>query len=64
MIETLYYSDYNCVDETPAYQTSYVANVSSQEVDEMKHFLFLITHNHYTKEEVEFIIKNKLLEYD
>lgn len=64
MINTLNYSDYTCVDETAPYKNIRDVNITSQDIDEMKHFLFLTTHNHYTKDEVEYIIKNKLLEYE
>lgn len=39
-------------------------NVSSQEIQDLKYFLFLTTHNQYTDTEIEYIIKNRLLEYD
>ncbi len=64
MIDTLTYSDYESVDETYKIVQHDVNNISSHEIDEMKHFLFLITQNHYTNTEIIYIIKNRLLEYD
>jgi len=33
------------------------------QVQELKYFLFLTTHNHYSDDECKYIIKEKLLEY-
>ncbi len=64
MINTLNYSVFECGDENITNNDIIDVEVSSQKIEEMKHLLFLLTHNHYTHKEVEYIIKNRLLEYD
>jgi len=64
MINTLNYSVYECVNEPIINDINYDVEVSFKKIEEMKHLLYLITHNHYTHKEVEYIIKNRLLEYD
>ncbi len=70
MINPLNYYDY---DVEPHYEDdnnnneiikNIKKNVSAQEIQDLKYFLFLTTHNQYTDIEIEYIIKNRLLEYD
>jgi len=66
MKNTLSYSEYKSDDKNKksCLQINDYNKISIDEIEEFKYFLFLTTHNHYSNDEVEYIIKNRLLEYD